>query len=405
MNIIYIDHYAGSERLGMEFRPYYIARELQALGHRVLIIAGDYSHLRKHNPPIKHDYQVKDIEGVPFMFIKSGRYQGNGVDRVKSMIRFVRKIIRGKHQILAALSPDAVICSSTYPFDTYAGRSLAKAGRARLYHEIHDLWPMTPMELGGYSKYHPFIFTMQQAEKAAYAKSDKIISILPNAVEHVRNLGIDTEVVHIPNGLPAEYFDQPAPADPAVVAAIEQLKANYRHIIAYAGGLSISNAMDYFVQAFEHLTDSGIAGLVIGDGIEKQRLRDMAQAKQWPIAFLDPIPKDSIIASLRLADSLYLGSTKNKLYQYGFGMNKMFDYLMAARPVVMAVDGHHSPIHELGLAVLARPEDPADIARAIRRAAELSPDELAQIKELSPAFVRQHHHYAHLGRQFARALE
>jgi hypothetical protein len=27
MNIVYIEHYAGTPALGMEFRPYYLARE------------------------------------------------------------------------------------------------------------------------------------------------------------------------------------------------------------------------------------------------------------------------------------------------------------------------------------------------------------------------------------------
>ncbi|HHT21573.1 MAG TPA: glycosyltransferase family 4 protein, partial [Tissierellia bacterium] len=362
MNIIYIDHYAGSDRLGMEFRPYYIARELQQQGHQVLIIAGDYSHLRKVNPPIKQDYQVKTIEGVPFLFIKSGKYAGNGIARVRSMIRFVRKIIKGKQTILETLTPDAIITSSTYPFDTYAGRSLAKASGARLYHEIHDLWPMTPMELGGYSRYHPFIFTMQQAEIAAYKKSNKIISILPNAAQHVRELGLDTEVVYIPNGLPEAYFSDQQPADPAVIETIDRLKQTYQHVIGYAGGLSISNAMDYFIRSFQELTDSRIAGVIIGDGIEKTRLQQMVEEQQLPITFLDPIPKERIIQSLKAFDSLYLGSTRNKLYQYGFGMNKMFDYLMAEKPIVMSVDGSHSPIHDLGLALIAEPEDPADIA-------------------------------------------
>lgn len=405
MNIIYIDHYAGSDRLGMEFRPYYIARELQQQGHQVLIIAGDYSHLRKVNPPIKQDYQVKTIEGVPFLFIKSGKYAGNGIARVRSMIRFVRKIIKGKQTILETLTPDAIITSSTYPFDTYAGRSLAKASGARLYHEIHDLWPMTPMELGGYSRYHPFIFTMQQAEIAAYKKSNKIISILPNAAQHVRELGLDTEVVYIPNGLPEAYFSDQQPADPAVIETIDRLKQTYQHVIGYAGGLSISNAMDYFIQGFSELADPKIAGVIIGDGIEKAKLMQMAQDKNLPITFLDPIPKENIISSLKLFDSLYLGSTQNKLYQYGFGMNKMFDYLMAGKPIVMSVDGTYSPIHDLGLALIADPEDPVGIAQAITQATQLSQAELQTIAKQSPDYVKQHHHYAHLGEMFAEVLK
>ena len=37
MNILYIDHYAGSPEMGMEFRPYYFAREWEKLGHGVRV--------------------------------------------------------------------------------------------------------------------------------------------------------------------------------------------------------------------------------------------------------------------------------------------------------------------------------------------------------------------------------
>ena len=45
MNIVYIEHYAGTPSLGMEFRPYYLAREWVRAGHRVQILAASYSHV------------------------------------------------------------------------------------------------------------------------------------------------------------------------------------------------------------------------------------------------------------------------------------------------------------------------------------------------------------------------
>ena len=50
MNILYLEHYAGSPEMGMEFRPYYLSREWVKAGHSVHIVAGDYSHLRRKNP-------------------------------------------------------------------------------------------------------------------------------------------------------------------------------------------------------------------------------------------------------------------------------------------------------------------------------------------------------------------
>ena len=56
MNILYIEHYAGSPEMGMEFRPYYLSKEWTKMGHNVTIIAGDYSPLRKKNPSVINDF-------------------------------------------------------------------------------------------------------------------------------------------------------------------------------------------------------------------------------------------------------------------------------------------------------------------------------------------------------------
>ena len=66
MNILLINHYAGSTEMGMEFRPYYFAREWLKRGHRVTIIAGDYSHLRIKNPEIKKDFQKEVIDNIQY---------------------------------------------------------------------------------------------------------------------------------------------------------------------------------------------------------------------------------------------------------------------------------------------------------------------------------------------------
>ena len=50
MNILLVNHHAGSPALGMEYRPYYLAREWVRLGHSVQILAADFSHVRGRQP-------------------------------------------------------------------------------------------------------------------------------------------------------------------------------------------------------------------------------------------------------------------------------------------------------------------------------------------------------------------
>ena len=92
MNILLINHYAGSPEMGMEFRPWYFAREWIKAGHKVDIIAADFSHLRRKNPEVARDWQKEVIDGITYHWVKTGKYEGNGVSRALTMERFVRKI-------------------------------------------------------------------------------------------------------------------------------------------------------------------------------------------------------------------------------------------------------------------------------------------------------------------------
>ena len=46
VNVLYLNHYAGGPRYGMEYRPYYLAREWVRAGHRVTIVGASQSHVR-----------------------------------------------------------------------------------------------------------------------------------------------------------------------------------------------------------------------------------------------------------------------------------------------------------------------------------------------------------------------
>ncbi|MBC7726944.1 MAG: glycosyltransferase, partial [Microbacteriaceae bacterium] len=143
MNILYLNHYAGSPALGMEFRPYYLAREWVRAGHRVQIVAADFSHVRARQPPAGDEV----IDGIAYRWLATPAYRGNGVGRVWNIARYLTQLWAQSRRLVDEFEPDAVIASSTYPMDFWVARHIARLSRQRrgapgrgavLVHEVHD---------------------------------------------------------------------------------------------------------------------------------------------------------------------------------------------------------------------------------------------------------------------------
>ncbi len=76
------------------------------------------------------------------------------------------------------------------------------------------------------------------------------------------------------------------------------------------------------------------------------------------IYFIDPVKKEQIPALLQWFDVAYIGWRRQPLYRFGIAPNKLMDYMMAARPVLHAVEAGNDPVGEAGCGLTIEPEDP-----------------------------------------------
>ena len=412
MRILYINHYAGSPLHGMEFRPYYLAREWVKAGHEVHIVAADYSHLRQRNPALTAKYADQDIDGIRYTWCKTPRYEGNGVKRVVNIFRFLGRLMGLSGRYLRDWKPDVVIASSTYPLDTIPAAFIANRTGAQLVYEVHDLWPLTPVEVGGMSPKHPFIRLLQWAEDFGYKKADTVVSMLPCARDYMMAHGMAPEkYVVIPNGVDvAEWQGKPEPLPAEHRMRLAELKAQKRFILGYAGGHGLANALDYLLQAASLIRqDPALADklqvVLVGDGPDKAALVAQAQALGLDnVSFLPAIAKRAVPAFLAECDALYIGWRKLPIYRFGINPNKLFDYMMAARPVLHSVEAGNDMVAESGCGVSVAVEDPAAIADGIRSLLATTPNERGRMGAAGKQFVLAKHDYAVLARRFLQGL-
>jgi glycosyltransferase involved in cell wall biosynthesis len=404
MNIFLINHYAGSPEHGMEYRPYYLSREWVKQGHQVTIIAASQSHLRIKAPIIFSDFQIEKITGIQYLWIKTPSYSGNGISRTINIFAFVAQLVKCRKKILKHLKPDLIINSSTYPLDTYPAYWIAKQSNAKLIFEVHDLWPLSPIELGGMSPRHPFILLMQAAENFACRNSDHIISLLPKAKQHLQDHGMAAEKFgYIPNGIDiTEWENNNSPIPPEHQQLLTQLKQQNKFIIGYAGGHSISNALKTLIEtAIELQHNTQIAFVLVGKGIEKESLQTTAkEANLQNIFFLPPIPKASIPAFLNEVDACYIGWQNHPIYRFGISPNKIMDYMMAAKPILHSISAGNDPVADSGCGISVPAEDPKAIAQAAQSLAALTPDDRKKMGLKGKEYVMEHHDYKILAQKF-----
>jgi glycosyltransferase involved in cell wall biosynthesis len=408
MKILLINHYAGSPVYGMEYRPYYLAREWVKFGHEVTVVSASFSHLRRRQPRLNTKISRENIDGIQYLWLSTPEYRGNGIRRAINISVFVKKLFRYRKKIASEIAPDVVIASSTYPLDIYPANSIAKRAGAKLIFEVHDLWPLSPMELDGMSPMHPFIVVMQRAENYAYKNADTVVSLLPKADSHMKDHGMAPEkFVYIPNGVDVtEWGKTETPLPDIHDKTLEKLKAEGRFIVGYAGGHGLSNALDSLIDAASFIKDEPVSLVLVGQGPEKERLQKIVRGRGLDnVVFLSPVPRDSVPGLLQRMDSFYIGWQRKSLYRYGINPNKLFDYMMAAKPVIHAVDAGNDPVSESSCGISIAPEDPEALAGAIIELMHMSNDERKTLGENGRNYVMANHDYSILAQEFADIMQ
>src|SRR6185437_53862 len=346
------------------------------------------------------------IDGIEYEWYPTPAYKGNNIGRLRNIWTFLRQLWAGAKAVSRSFGPDVVVASSTYPMDIWAARRIARISGAKLVFEVHDLWPLSPIELGGMSPHHPFIRLCQWAEDTAYRSSDVVISMLPRVAEHMSAHGLDLRRLHVvPNGIdPDEWVAPSRILREDVAEFIRAERALGRVVVGYAGSHGVPNALAYLVDAAILLRSEEVSFALVGDGMEKAGLQERAsKAGLQRVKMFEPIPKAQVPAFLSEIDIAYIGWLRSPIYRFGIAPNKLLDYMMSGRPVLHSVEAGNDPVAESGCGVTVAPQSASAIADGVRRMMALSVDERREMGARGRAFAQAHHSYPVLARNFLEA--
>ena len=405
--IWYCHHYAGSPILGMSYRPYYLTREFAKAGHQAHIISASFHHLLQEKEEQSQQLQFKTVDDVSFITLKTRVYQGNGVGRLLNMMDYVYRLKRNMTDLMALTGkPDVIIVSSAHPFHYLTLEKLARKINARLIFEVRDLWPLSLQDILKTSKRHPLLLWLSYIERKAYRRADYVVSLLDNAFSYMSAKGLSFDRYRvIPNGTCVQEHQQDFPLDEHMSRVIRNLKDSGQFLLGYTGALGKPNAMHYLISAMAILMQQthSIHCIIVGDGQLKDSL--CAEAKRLGlenVTFFSSIPKKSIPAFLKQMDALYLGWNPVSTYQYGVSPNKLFDYMMAGKPVIQSGGAPTSIVEQKACGLQCKAADPNGIAEAIYKMSLMTKDERGAMGANGALAVRNSYDYDILAKQYMK---
>ena len=321
--------------------------------------------------------------------------------RVGSFLSFTASSIVGA---LRAQDVDVVMGTSPPIFQAASAWAVAKLMNKPFLLEVRDLWPDFAVDMGVLTN-PALIDAAQKLEAFLYSEADHIIV---NSPAYQRILVDDkgvpsTKVSLIPNGVDPDMFD---PQHDGSAFRKELGVDDDTFVVTYAGALGMANDIPTILRAADRLRDDKkVLFALVGDGKERVNLEAQTQRMQLDnVVFTGSKKKDEMKTVLAGSDACVACLQDIPLFKTTYP-NKVFDYMAAARPTLLGIDGViREVVDNADGGVAFPPGDDEGLADAVL-ALRASPKRAKTMGERARAYVEQHFNRHHQAEVFCQVLD
>ena len=392
MNIVVISKYAPVPGYGSNPRWFELGKRISAQGHCFEIITSDSNHGSNFRV-CKGRMTTFEIDLVKFTVIKTLKYKKTAsVRRVLSWFDFDYRLFRYKRYI----SPDVVIISSLSLTSILFGLYLKFFKKAKLVFEIRDIWPLTLIEEGRYSRFHPLYCFLRLIEICGYKNADLIVGTMPNLKQHVIDSRIrKSDKCFHSCGIGVDP-DRAKPVPKYKFSALVEDKIKYKKIIGYCGSIGLTNNLHSFIRYIKCTSAPDVYFIIAGDGAERT-VYEKELSKAENVMFLGHIEPKDVQRFLRRCDILFLATMPSRVWEYGQSMNKVVDYMLAAKFIIAQYEGFSSMIDEADCGLFTTGER---LHECLDYALKLSADERNKRGINGRRWILRHQNYDYLSEQY-----
>lgn len=339
-------------------RHFELANMLVARGHVVTVIASPVSYITGASV---EGSEASAEGGLPdrLRIMRASVYQAHHRSFAHRILAFFTFMVSSLWLGLGVRGVNLVWGTSPPIFQGVTAWLLARIKGAPFLFEVRDLWPEFAVAVG-VLRSRPLIRMSEWLEGMLYRHADCVIVNSPGFVDHVGLRGA-RRVELIANGADPAMFD----ALSAGISVRAEHRWGNRFVALYAGAHGMSNDLEVVVDAARLLQDADVQIVFVGDGKEKPALLERASGLR-NVTFLASVPKRQMPEILAATDAGIAILKPIPAYRTTYP-NKVFDYMGAGRPVLLAIDGVIRQVVEAaGCGLFVTPGDSLALARAIR---------------------------------------
>ena len=261
-----------------------------------------------------------------------------------------------------------VYVGTTPPIFQSLGSWMASAVRRKPFMlEVRDLWPEFAIDMGVLS--NKFIIKLSYwLEQFLYNRADQLVVNSPAYVDYLVGKGFKREdIAFIPNGVDVDSFD----TEPDRNVFRKKWGITDEVVVLYAGALGYANNIGHILEAAKTLLDNPkIRFVLVGDGKEKENLKAyVAEHSLTNVHFEGVVSKVEMPLVLAATDICLATLLDIPMFSKVYP-NKVFDYMAAARPSLITIDGVIREVVENAEGgIYVSPKDSADLTREIENLA------------------------------------
>jgi glycosyltransferase involved in cell wall biosynthesis len=401
-----INQYISTPEIGGDgYRHYYMARYMKDTDYSPYLITSSFAHAPFRDTPVKFLYRIFN-EGVPTLVLKGNRYKDSGgAGRILNWLAFCLALLWLPFIPKKILPRPDIIVLSSLPLIPVLNVQILKLlyPHVKFVFEIRDIWPLSAVQIGGYASNNPFIRFLEWIERLGYSNADYIVSVIPRADLHIRNVLGHNEFRFkwISNGYDISNAEE-LPLEPEMAKKLN--KPGFK--IGYAGTLVLANPLDTLIRVVGKQYVDKIELFILGDGPERKSYELLAQ--DIPnIHLLGRIPRKYVHSFLKSMDLLYMGkgTKESEVYKFGTSQLKTFDYFYSAKPIIQALCSDENPVRYSGAGFVIPPQEPAALSEVIDRVLAMTPEERTQMGHKGYEYLISNCTYLKITERFLEVLD